>query len=210
MLPYRILLVDDEADVDELLRAELLPHLPNVTLETAVTEADAYKKIDDAKSAGNTFDVAILDIMLPENSAAGRPRKTNIESFLKTRMADVQVFNVSGNIPEKDLLETNQEYDASILRKEKDGLKTLLRKVRAHLHGKNVADHVKRLQESVPDPDIFLLRGTATSLTQAIQEAEVAVAESWLYLSDTAKQEVHRLFEVDEEHGLCVKLPRLR
>ncbi len=196
--------------MEEFVRKELLPFLPDVTLDTVTTEAEAFAIIDLAKAAGSNYDVAILDIMLPANTRSGTTHQTNIESYLASRMPDAKVFNISGNIPKQELLDTSQQYEATILTKEKEGMKALVRRVRGYLHGKNVSDSVNRLTTGRRDPDLSLIHGRSTSLTKAIQEAELAVLESWPFLADAAKDEVRKRFDVEESDNHCIRLPRLR
>lgn len=54
----RILAVDDEPDVLEVLREELLDACPDCTFEKATTYEDAYRMLRT-----NAYDVVILDIM---------------------------------------------------------------------------------------------------------------------------------------------------
>ncbi len=102
---FNLLIVEDEAEVARELQRQLKAALPNAQLDVAESHNDASRLIQQRANAGSSFDVAILDIKLP-NELGEEPRlNAAVYRGLRSLMPNALVIHTTAYPKDPEVME---------------------------------------------------------------------------------------------------------
>ncbi|MDD5495891.1 MAG: 6-phosphofructokinase [Candidatus Omnitrophica bacterium] len=93
----RILIVDDEPGIVDLVVRIIKKWNVHVSVETAITGTAGLQKYNDAKASGMPFDLVFVDMVMPDKKGAAIAREVNKEVPV--------IMITAGQITEKDMRE---------------------------------------------------------------------------------------------------------
>jgi CheY-like chemotaxis protein len=208
----RFLIVEDDLPTLESLELVIRTEFPDAEIETAATLKRAGLLVSETQSP---YDVAILDVMLPEEEVGQQP---DPDVMLCRRIADLgkalRVMHITAHAaeePVKDhLADFHSKYDdvrASWYSKmDSAWMANLLNDLKAFIHGNRIrAKYVALLGASGAAPaEGYAARrpaGAGGGLTFSLADLCLDVAEHWDDMGPKDQKLIGRDFWVDRQEG---------
>lgn len=205
----RILIVEDDPNVQEGLVSALHDDYPYWEFSTAVSVRDAESQILASVEDGQPYDLTILDYHLPENNIGGNPEASpRLTNFVVAKLPDALIIQATAydenELVESRLLHPNPQI--VFIKKDDEGkwVEKISEVAGQRLFGDPIA---KQLDEifGFESPVLTyhrsrLIRSSErVSLTQNLASLRCRIIDSWDYLSPTLKDRIKTKFKVDEK-----------
>jgi len=211
----RILLVEDEPGIVEILSYDLLDAFPNSEINVANTVRDAHTLLNEAYDANRPYDVAIFDFKLPESRTEQHPESDfSLPPATKELFPDLFMIQISAYVEDIEIqrflrnVETHRHEARMFIAKEAGWIKRVIEVITGAMHTRRVRDRFEELfRRSNRSSERVGLRGGSAGRSDRARSLEVAAlcadaAQHWESLSPPLQADLERVLgHAQDERG---------